>query len=161
MKIGEALCLIRDRAGLSREELARRLGSAVSTVQAREKGDNTNWSTIMKWLDACDSNVYDLAEVFDPDPVPKVAPRKLRLKDWDAPAPLEHGELPEPIDEEIPEGLVLVFEGDNYRLGEIKEVAGKVCLVDEKNQLIFSGPTYEDVLAQIPEEVDVYERRPV
>jgi transcriptional regulator with XRE-family HTH domain len=63
--LGEALRLIRRRAGLSQEEVSAQTGSNAAALSHVEKGErDPRWSTVARLLSALGSNVHELGDVI-------------------------------------------------------------------------------------------------
>ncbi len=131
-RIGPAMRLIREQSGLSIERVAEKLGIAVDTARGRETGVAPRWSTVLEWLKGCGADLTDMAAVYG------------------------HGGT-NGNGMEQPERLALVFPGDETRVGDIRTVGHKVCLVDQDNQMVLEGDSFDDLMGQIPSGVKVFE----
>ena len=135
-RIGPAMRLIREQSGISIEQVAQRLGVAVDTARGRETGSTPRWSTVIEWLRVCGADLTDMAAVYGHEGTTN-----------------GDGTL------EQPERLVLVFSDDEdaVRVGDIRTVGHKVCLVDRDNQMILEGDSFDELVGQIPSGVKVFE----
>jgi len=64
--LGRALRELRDRAGITQEQLAERIGIDLTYVSRVERGKRgVRWHTVMRFLRALDARVSDLAAVIE------------------------------------------------------------------------------------------------
>jgi len=66
--VGAALRRLRERAGLTQEELAASVGTAPSYLSQLENGHRgVRWHTVMRLLRALDADLRDLVEEYERD----------------------------------------------------------------------------------------------
>jgi transcriptional regulator with XRE-family HTH domain len=64
--LGRALRVLRDRAGLTQDELAERIGIDLTYVSRVERGKRgVRWHTVMRFLRALDASPSDLAALVE------------------------------------------------------------------------------------------------
>jgi transcriptional regulator with XRE-family HTH domain len=63
--LGEALRLIRQRAGMTQEDVSARAGTNAAAISHIESGErDARWSTIARLLPALRSDIHDLGDVI-------------------------------------------------------------------------------------------------
>jgi transcriptional regulator with XRE-family HTH domain len=66
--LGRALRVLRDRAGLTQDELAERIGIDLTYVSRVERGKRgVRWHTVMRFLRALDMRLRDLTTAIEND----------------------------------------------------------------------------------------------
>jgi transcriptional regulator with XRE-family HTH domain len=64
--LGRALRELRDRAGITQEQLAGRIGIDITYVSRVERGKRgVRWHTVMRFLRALDASVWDFATLVE------------------------------------------------------------------------------------------------
>jgi transcriptional regulator with XRE-family HTH domain len=63
--LGEAMRLLRRRAGMTQEEVSARAGTNAAALSHIESGErDARWSTIARLLPALDTNIHELGNVI-------------------------------------------------------------------------------------------------